>query len=114
MAMHSSDALIMKTATLDITPFVPRIGLDTGRCCEEAGTTGTNGSGRRTNRVAANDNGAASVALARPRLDEGHQNGAGAPLFQRGGTVADKVPDSGTLVGIHGRLQSLRELTGMA
>ncbi len=55
--------LIVKSKTLDIALPFPKIGLDTGRCCGEAGVMGTNGSGRSGDRVAANDNGAAEARV---------------------------------------------------
>ena len=61
MALRSRNPLIENDKLFDIALPFPKIGLDTGRCCGEAGVMGTNGSGRRTGRVA--DNGAAEARV---------------------------------------------------
>ena len=48
---------------LDILLFFPNIAPQEGRCCGEEGVMGRNGRGRSTDRVAANDNGAAEARV---------------------------------------------------
>ena len=66
--MCPSNPLIVKTTTLDIALFVPKIALMRVGVAGRRGATGRNGSGRSRNRSAANDNGAAEARFrSKPR-----------------------------------------------